>query len=253
MQEEYHQLLNQEPSSANAFVDEKMIQEYAEADKIVVPSKYSYNSFIAQGIEKSKLAMVPLLKEKTVMPKSRTLLQASSKTFCLLAIGYNFYRKGFYYLLKAWRQLNLPNAKLIIRNEIPAPFKTLVDHPSIEVCYHRLSDQQLVDLYYRADAFCLPSVDEGFGMVAMEAMAAGLPIIVTEHVGMSDLITNAKEGFILPIRDIDALQKNILYLYENAEVRIEMGNHGMKTESQYSTSAYVNNMLNVYHSMVDAK
>ena len=68
------------------------------------------------------------------------------------------------------------------------------------------------------------SVEEGLSMVQLQAMACGLPLICTENTGGEDLITeNGKEGFVIPIRDVEALKEKLLFLYKNPEITKKMG------------------------------
>lgn len=228
---------------------DKMIEEYALADGIIVPSTYSYNSFIEKGFDSKKLNLVPLMKEKNVTRALTREVDQKNKVFTVLAVGFSFYRKGFYYLLKAWHELNLPNAQLILRTTVPKEFLPLLQHKSIVAINHHLSTPDLIKHYQQCDVFCLPSVDEGFGMAAIEGMAAAKPIIVTNNVGMADLITHKKEGFVLPIRDVDAIKESILALYENPELASEMGEAAYRCEQQYSQARYVENILKVYEAI----
>ena len=225
---------------------DKMLAEYEASDAIIVPSIYSYNSFIQKGFNKNKLHIVPLMKEKNV---TRASTSSDKKLFTVLAVGFSFYRKGFYYLLKAWNELNLPNAQLIIRNVVPEEFQHLCQLKSVVAVNHHLSNDELIRLYQDCDVFCLPSIDEGFGMAAVEAMAAGKPIIVTNNVGMSDIITDKKEGFVLPIRNVDAIKESILTLYEDRDLMKEMGEAAYLCEQQYSQARYIQTITSVYRTL----
>ena len=237
-------------ATAHSTLKEKMLAEYEEADSIIVPSTYSYNSFKTRGYSDDKLKIVPLMKEKNVALSDKPFLRKHAKDFTVLAVGFNFYRKGFYYLLKSWNELNLPKAKLIIRSTIPPEFRSLLQHKSIISIDKHLSNQQLIELYHQCDIFCLPSIDEGFGMVALEAMAAAKPIIVTENVGMSDIITHKKEGFVLPIRNIDAIKESILTLYHDRDLTLQMGDAAYQCEKKYSLERYIQTISTVYKKLI---
>ncbi|MCX7121782.1 MAG: glycosyltransferase family 4 protein [Gammaproteobacteria bacterium] len=234
--------------SVNHKLREKMLAEYDEADGIIVPSTYSCNSFIKKGFDKRKLNLVPLMKEKNV---TRATENNHKKPFTVLAVGFSFYRKGFYYLLKAWRELNLPDAQLILRTTVPKEFQYMLDHKTIKFINHHLSTPDLIRAYQQCDVFCLPSIDEGFGMAAMEGMAAGKPIIVTQNVGMTDLITDKNEGFILPIRDVNAIKESISMLYENRDLGREMGEAAYLCEQKYSQARYIETILSAYNSLLE--
>jgi len=69
------------------------------------------------------------------------------------------------------------------------------------------------NFYDSCDIFCLPSVDEGFGMVIMEALSHSLPIITTSNVGASTYVKNKINGFVIKPRDVDGLIKKIKFFY----------------------------------------
>jgi len=225
---------------------EKMIAEYDEADIILVPSRYTYNSFIQYGYSPQKLRLAPLTPEKQLRPSET---QTENKKFIVFSAGFNFYRKGFYYLMKAWESLDLPNAELIIRNVVPDEFRRFADFHSITLLDGHVSNEKLAQLYQNSDVFALLSVDEGFGMVGVEAMSAGKPIIVTENVGMADVIVNGKEGFVIPIRDVNAAKEAILKLYEDQALRVKMAKSALETAQRVTVSTYGDAVLKAYKSL----
>lgn len=239
------QLLSDKTEKLNSF-HEKMIREYEISDYIVVPSTFSANSFIEKGFSPSKIKVVPLCNELSIVMKDTA---ASKDEFIVLFVGYNVYRKGLIYLLEAWNELRLPKARLIIRGTMPEKFKHLIKSDNITVIDHQLSDANLVKLYHNASVFCLPSIDEGFGMVVLEAMAAGLPAIVTENVGAKDVITEGVEGFIVPIRDKEALKEKIAFYYENPDAIKEMGLAAHKKAMEYSPLNYGKRIVKLYEEL----
>lgn len=94
---------------------DRCIKEYEICDKIVVPSNYSMNSFIDEGIKRNKLYKIPLIGKSTMLD----LGEINKKTkkdniFRVCAMG-RLFRKGTIYLLEAWSNLRLKNAELLIR------------------------------------------------------------------------------------------------------------------------------------------
>ena len=89
---------------------------------------------------------------------------------------------------------------------------------------------ELYKYYSQGSVFILPSLEEGFAMVQFQAMTCGLPLICTTNAGGEDLITkDGEEGFVVPIRNVEALKEKILYLYENQDIAKEMGQKAKKT------------------------
>ncbi len=99
----------------------------------------------------------------------------------------------------------------------------------------------------------MPSIQEGMAMVQLQAMACGLPLITTTNTGGDDLITrNGEEGFVIPIRDVEAIKEKILYLYENQDIAKEMGEKAKKKVENGFTwddygDKYIVNLNKVYN------
>jgi len=79
----------------------------------------------------------------------------------------------------------------------------------------------------------LPSLADGFGMVVPQAMACGLPVIVTENVGAADIVTDGVDGYVVPIRDVAALKEKIRYLYEDPAARQRMSAAAVKKAGRH--------------------
>lgn len=98
----------------------------------------------------------------------------------------------------------------------------------------RPSRDELVRLYQLASVFALPSDEEGLGVVILEAMACGLPVVSTRSGGPDGIITNGQDGFLVPLNDAEAMADRLSTLLENPELNIEMGRKARKTiEARY--------------------
>jgi glycosyltransferase involved in cell wall biosynthesis len=76
-------------------------------------------------------------------------------------------------------------------------------------------------LYLSADVFALPSLSEGSALVVYEAMAAGLPVVVTPNCGA--VARDGLDGYVVPIRDPEAIGERLLFLFNHPEVRSQQG------------------------------
>ena len=229
----------------NIHLFERMKREYDSADYISVPSNYTRKSFIKRGINPSKIIMVPLCNEKDVPLKKLPVKYPD--IFTVFCVSGNFYRKGLIYLLRAWKELGLSNAKLIVKGEIPEEFKEYTLLLNIEVISRHISDEEIINIYNNSSVCVLPSIDDGFGMVVIEAMRAALPVIVTENVGAADILEDGKDGFIIPIRDVVALKNKILFYYNNPDKVSEMGMNALEKSKKYTPEEYAKRMIIEYN------
>jgi len=81
----------------------------------------------------------------------------------------------------------------------------------------------LLQQYQKADVFVMPSLADSYALVVLEAMSAGLPVIISENAGTADLIENGREGFVVPIRNTREIAEKLTFLYENRERCAHMG------------------------------
>ncbi len=122
----------------------------------------------------------------------------------------------------------------------------LEKHPNIknEVWDFRKIDPRQV--FGRCDALVMPSVEDGFGVVALEGMACGLPVIVTSYCGAADLIENGVNGFVVPPRDVSAITERLRYLANHPLERERMGQLARATALEQNQSRYNQDLRNLY-------
>jgi glycosyltransferase involved in cell wall biosynthesis len=166
-------------------------------------------------------------------------------TFRVLFVGQVGVGKGVLYLLEAFRRLRLPNMELVLIGNIQEGFEPiLAKYAGMFRHYPSIAQHALVEEFNSAAVFVLPSLVESFGMVTCEAMACGIPVIVSENCGMQP--RNGIDGFVVPACDIKALKEKILLLYENEELRQKMGESAAEYVKQFTWENYHKNIQRVY-------
>jgi glycosyltransferase involved in cell wall biosynthesis len=106
-----------------------------------------------------------------------------------------------------------------------------------------VSREQLAEEYVNADLFCLPSVQEGFGIVFLEAMAAGLPVVACRAAAIPEVVEDGVTGRLAPPRDPPALAEAMGDLLENAERRREMGEAGRRAVTRFTPDRVAGRLL----------
>ncbi len=141
--------------------------------------------------------------------------------FLFLSVGNLTERKGHYDLITAFGKAfrNNPNVilKIIGSGELYNKLKTLIYELKMEkqiFLIGKVERGEIVNEYYKADCFVLASHYETFGVVLIEAMAVGLPVISTSC-GGPEYIVNSNNGVLVPVGDIKQLKKEMLYMYGN--------------------------------------
>ncbi len=105
----------------------------------------------------------------------------------------------------------------------------------------------IVDLYKISNAFIMMSFREGLSRSIMEAMASGLPCIVSEVRGNTDLIDNGKNGFLYHSKDVDGIADGIKKLANNVDLCKRMGDNNIKKVDNYKMSIVVRKMETIYN------
>lgn len=200
---------------------------YEAADGIVVPSMFARRSFIEMGVQASKIHTIPY---GVRLEKFSKVAEPATDTFDVLFVGTVTLRKGVPYLLEAFARLKHPKKKLRIVGSIePWMKRVLRDLPMNDVeCLGPLSHNHLPLLMSRSHVMVLPSIEEGLALVQSQALACGCPVIASTNTGAEDLFSDGIEGFIVPIRDVDALTMRLQLLVDNPEIRDRMSEAARK-------------------------
>ena len=189
------------------------------ADACIVASNYTRQTLIENGVEACRIQVVPYGVDLTqAMPPAH----APSGRFRVLFVGQVTQRKGIQYLLEAWKRLALPDAELVLAGRGGGDAALLAKYEGHFRCTGPVSADALRTLYQTSDLLCMPSLAEGFGLVYLESLAHGTPVIATPNTGAADLIHDGDEGFIVGIRDVEALMDRLRWCYEHRDALAAM-------------------------------
>ncbi len=115
-----------------------------------------------------------------------------------------------------------------------------------------LKDDVLPAVYNCADVFVLPSIQEGQGIVLLEAQASGKPVVAFDIGGVNEALQDKKTGLLVDRGNIDALADALLKLLTDKALREKMGSNGQRFVSEnYTWDIYAKKMLTVYHEALE--
>ncbi|MFC1940301.1 glycosyltransferase family 4 protein [Chloroflexota bacterium] len=172
----------------------------------------------------------------------------------ILFVGRLERRKGVNYLLKAYLQVRqeVPNLRLIIAG----PGTRLRKRYERWIKRHRLEDvvfigyvpySELPRYYKTADVFCTPALNqESFGIVLLEAMAVGTPIVATNIGGYARVVTHGEEGLLVSPKDSKGLAQALVSLLKDKALRQQMGAKGILTSKEYSWTNVAQRVFDYY-------
>ena len=181
----------------------KLIRKAAElstADWIVVPSTLVRDSCVEAGLPTEKILVVPYGSPAVSYPQ-----RPDAQPPVALYVGRLTPAKGLDHLLAAWSQINQPDAELWLVGGCSYPKRWLESLPNTVHWLGSIPHQELTRIYSQAQLLVLPSLADGYPLVVSEAMAMGLPVLLTDRCGNRDLIKHGLNGWIAPAADAAAL------------------------------------------------
>lgn len=191
---------------------EKRLQEEPHTAKYVfAASEFTRQSLINDGVNPEKIKILPLCFNTTAIPPCQEFKNIENRPLKVLYCGTVTQRKGIKYLLDTFRKIPKSTAELHIIGGIQGSGKAFDTYKDVYTYHGAIPQNVLFERYQEFDILALPTVFEGFGLVIPEAMAAGLPVITTQNSFGYEIIKHRENGSIVPIRDTDALIKEILY------------------------------------------
>jgi phosphatidylinositol alpha-mannosyltransferase len=163
-------------------------------------------------------------------------------------------RKGLHYLLGAYNKLKKENdnIRLIVVGSgktLRKAYETYVRKENLQdvVFIGEVAFNDLPRWYQTADIFCSPATgEESFGMVLLEAMALGKPIVASANEGYSTVVTNGNEGIMVTPKSVDELEAALKKLIDDGDLRQQMGQAGLETVKQYDWPVVAQRILAYY-------
>lgn len=180
----------------NGFQLRKTMKEYALADRIYVHSEYVRESFLEAGypedtLIRSHLAVAPRFEPPTERP--------SDDPFRLVYVGRVEATKGITLLMEAFEQLPIKNAELtIVGGWSSRTMRRYMEERLARDPRLCLAPGDPLPHLQAADVFVHPSYEDGFGYAPMEALACGVPVVVTTDTGMKEYVRDGENGFVVP-------------------------------------------------------
>src|SRR5574337_908294 len=221
------------------------------ADVVVATSRYSRDRIVeAYDIPAGKIVIVPELIDLPSWGEAGECDGASADPPAILTVAHMYPRKNLGLLMKAYARLR----------DAGVPFQGwVVGQGPCRRAWERLRDslglqdsvtflgtiprRELVERYRRAAIFCLPSRREGFGIVFLEAMACGKPVVAARVAAVPETVLDGETGLLVDPEDPEALARAMLSLLGDPEHRRAMGEAGRRRVEQYRADRVAQSFL----------
>jgi glycosyltransferase involved in cell wall biosynthesis len=199
-------------------VARRVARELSFADLVLVPSRFVANQLLDRGLPEARVAVIPYGVDLEAFSPDTN--RPPNARVCCVYVGQISHRKGIPVLLRAAR--GLPDVEFLMTGQLVTPSLLRGLPPNVRWMGPQ-AHADVAALMRKADIFVLPSLEDSYGLVVAEAMASGLPVLVTDHAGASEAIDPGWNGLIVPAGDHTALTAAVRRLADDADLRTRMG------------------------------
>jgi len=261
----FHKLLNVESKKEKKYTEEIYKKNFEISKGIIVNSPYIKKRAIELNCNISKIEIIPNgidldYWEPIKKEKARKLLNLNPHSRIILFTGNLEKRKGVDILLKSFKELLNKTKEKDIRLLIVGSgkeekkLKKMVNSLNLieyVIFTGRVSQNKLKLLYDSCDLYCAPSIAEAFGLVYLEAMACGKPVIGPNVQGPKFIIDNGESGLTFQRNNFSDLAKKINKLLESDNLRKKLGKNAINVVNErFSWDKISSETLDVYKEIV---
>ena len=208
------------------------------ADLVLSPSDYVRDTLIEIGVAPERIARVPYgVDTARFRPAAAPRADGPLRVLYVGRIGAP---KGVHYLLEAFRRAALPDAELVLAGPIVGKGDWLASYRGMYRHVPEMPHREAHALYAGADVFVFPTLHDGFGVVILEAMASGIPVILTTNA--ADIVRDGVDGFVVPVRDPDAIADRMRRLHADGALRRRMGENARARAEEHDLARYRRNL-----------
>ena len=226
--------------------------EHELADRIVAGSSYCRNTLVEQGVPPDKIVVnsygVERIGGDFAPPTDR-----ADRPLRFLFLGFLSLRKGLPLLLEAWEKAGLRDAELVLAGGIRPEHRHFLPQDNTVRYAGFVPRSALPSFLAQNDVNVLPSYSEGFAISLIEAMAAGLPIVATDHTGAPDIVSTGRDGFLMPVGDVEALVERLRWFAANREKIPAMSAAAKRKSEEFTWKRYGEKYEAMLHELCEGR
>jgi glycosyltransferase involved in cell wall biosynthesis len=234
---------------------ERKNHEIELADTIIVPSRFVLDSLPAQVRASKRCVLAPFGAPSPSALRAAATRRGADGPLRVIFVGAMTQRKGLADLFAAMRLLDRTDVELVVLGA-PAPNAPLSfyrsQYPGFQYEGTR-PHAEVLEVMRSCDVFVLPALVEGRALVQLEALASGLPLLVTSHTGGDDLVEEGRTGFTIPIRSPEAIAERLAWFADHRDALAEMRRHAFRKAAETSWLHYESRVLDAVRASFDLR
>lgn len=227
------------------------------ADTIIGGSSNTVENIHTYYDSEVKAECIPyaIQRQDDVVAAPRDRYGIADDDLVFVTVGRLVSRKGLDQLIEVMSKLNNKKVHLFVIGSGPLeePLKALSQELGLAEQIHflgQVDDQEKLEVLHMADIYTSTSVHEGFGIVFLEAMAAGLPVVCYDFGGQTDFLETDSNGYVVKLNDKAAFQKACQQLIDDPALRVKMSKHNQKTVTDYYIDRYAEKYEAIYKNAI---
>ena len=259
----------------NKKIDRKIKESYRKFTALVALSNSVRKDYLLLGIPEDKIFTIPIgvdcsgFEVKTDRERVREKIGVSNNQKLIITVGRNHPKKGFKYIPQVIKKLRNKNIdfKWLLVGKDSACIKALAEKENLgkyliakeaNISISRNGEveapnSELMQYYKVSDTFVFPTLLETLGVVIIEAMVAGLPIVTTDAPGADDVIKNNENGLKCKVGDVDALVDSILKLFSDKALTQRLKENALRDARDYDWNKVTDMYLDLYKKVSSSK
>ncbi|MBP5423128.1 MAG: glycosyltransferase family 4 protein [Paludibacteraceae bacterium] len=184
---------------------------------------------------------------------------SSLKCRTVITAGRLVKQKNYVSLIRAWKKVHQVHPEWILEIWGEGPQRNLLQHYIDTLGLQNTVSLKgttcdIISKMLESSIFVLSSFYEGFGLVITEAMSCGIPIVSYSCLcGPKDIISEGKDGFLVPVGNEQAMAERIIYLIEHEDVRQQMGMAALEKSKQYSIDIIIQKWMSLFTELLNKK
>jgi glycosyltransferase involved in cell wall biosynthesis len=227
-------------------------EEALMADRILACSEFVRQTLIESGFPVEKIRTVQFGAPSQVSPRNWSAADLSRPLRFLFA-GKLDQRKGIGYLLEALKLKNDSRIELTLLGRYEGAGEWLAPYRDFFRHVPALPHSGVLRLMKESDVMILPSLFEGQALVVLEAMACGIPVIITPNTGAASVVRDGQDGMVIPIRSSTAISEALEVLLQDRSRVVEMGRSAAARAEKFTWKSYESQVVEVIRERLEGK
>lgn len=232
--------------------------ETERADYCVVASAFTRRTLCESGVSEAKIRLLPLGADLDAFTFRR---RSPEGPFQILFVGGVGQRKGIRYLLEAFDRIRSRTSagrrhagvRLVVAGPMVGSGRAFRAHARHVDYVGRVNPARVVQLMHESHVLALPSLFEGFGLVIVEAMATGMPVVASTHSAAPEIVREGRDGYVVSPDDVEALADRLTRLAEDRQGAVEMGVEAARRARAYGWGEHAHRLRVLCREIADRR